>query len=187
MVVVLHSTSLLLDQHLRRKYLSCNLPARPGDSTRQRLRIEIWIPYNICLPEPANAAKMERMFSKPFITALEGHADAVEVLSRRPNSITDVTSASWDRGAFSGELCKFSSDLNRHSDIILHNAGRRTHLTKIAGVHQGKISGLCWADDHRVLSCGADRNIKMWDVRLDAPLDSSGAGPSHVCFVRFHV
>jgi DDB1- and CUL4-associated factor 13 len=44
---------------------------------------------------------MERMFSKPFIAALEGHADAVEVLSRRPNSITDVASASWDGGAFS--------------------------------------------------------------------------------------
>ena len=27
----------------------------------------------------------------------------------------------------------------------------------------------------------------MWDVCLDAPLDSSGAGPSHVRFVRFHV
>jgi hypothetical protein len=43
---------------------------------------------------------MERMFSKPFIAALEGHADAVEVLARRPNSITDVASASWDGGAF---------------------------------------------------------------------------------------
>ena len=41
---------------------------------------------------------MERMFSKPFIAALEGHADAVEVLSRRPNTITDVASASWDGG-----------------------------------------------------------------------------------------
>jgi hypothetical protein len=27
-----------------------------------------------------NAAKMERMFSKPFIAALKGRADAVEVL-----------------------------------------------------------------------------------------------------------
>ncbi|KAF8482189.1 hypothetical protein F5888DRAFT_1588802, partial [Russula emetica] len=43
-----------------------------------------------------NAAKMEHMFSKPFIAALEGHADAVEVLSRCPNTITDVASASWD-------------------------------------------------------------------------------------------
>jgi DDB1- and CUL4-associated factor 13 len=42
---------------------------------------------------------MERMFSKPFVAALEGHADAVEVLARRPNSITDVASASWDGGA----------------------------------------------------------------------------------------
>jgi WD repeat and SOF domain-containing protein 1 len=47
---------------------------------------------------------MERMFSKPFIAALEGHADAVEVLSRRPNTITDIASASWDGGGFSFEL-----------------------------------------------------------------------------------
>jgi hypothetical protein len=54
--------------------------------------------------------------------------------------------ASWDGGAFSraGELCKFSSDLNRHPNIILHNAARRTHLRKVVGVHQEKISGLCW-------------------------------------------
>jgi hypothetical protein len=73
------------------------------------------------------------------------------------------------------------------SEIILHNAGRRTHLTKIAGAHQGKISGLCWADDHRVLSCGVDRNIKMWDVRAEASLDSSGAGPSQVRFSFFSI
>jgi len=52
---------------------------------------------------------MERMFSKPFIAALEGHADAVEVLSRRPNTITDVASASWDGGGFSFELMQITS------------------------------------------------------------------------------
>jgi WD40 repeat protein len=89
-----------------------------------------------------------------------------------------------------GALCKNfaqKSDRNCHSEIILHNAGRRTHVAKIAGAHQGKISGLCWADDHRVLSCGADKNIKMWDVRLGAPLDSSGAGPSQVRFSSFSI
>ena len=91
------------------------------------------------------------------------------------------------RRCVSGEQYKFTSDLKLHSEIILHNVGRRTHLTKIAGAHQGKISGLCWADDQRVLSCGADRNIKMWDTRLEAPLDSSGAGPSHVRCLRFHL
>jgi DDB1- and CUL4-associated factor 13 len=53
-----------------------------------------------------NAAKMERMFFKPFIAAPKGHADAVEVLSRRPNTITDVASASWDGGGFSFELAQ---------------------------------------------------------------------------------
>ncbi len=128
---------------------------------------------------------MERMFSKPFIAALEGHADAVEVLSRRPNTITDVASASWDGGAFPGAcvVSYMSSDRNSHHlEIILHNSGRRMHLAKITGAHLGKISGLCWADDHRILSCGVDRNIKMWDVRRGASLDPSETGPSQVRF-----
>jgi WD repeat and SOF domain-containing protein 1 len=45
-----------------------------------------------------NAAKMERMFAKPFVGSLEGHVDAVEVLARKPASLTTVASASWDGG-----------------------------------------------------------------------------------------
>ena len=45
-----------------------------------------------------NAAKMERMFAKPFIASLEGHVDAVEVMVRKPDSVTDVASGSWDGG-----------------------------------------------------------------------------------------
>ena len=48
-----------------------------------------------------NAAKMERMFSKPFVGSLDGHVDAVEVLSRKPQSLSIVASASWD----GGEMC----------------------------------------------------------------------------------
>jgi WD repeat and SOF domain-containing protein 1 len=72
------------------------------------------------------------------------------------------------------------NDVKNLPDIIVHNAGRRTHVAKVAGAHQGKISGLCWADDNRILSCGVDRNIKMWDARIETQLDSSGAGPSQV-------
>lgn len=46
-----------------------------------------------------NAVKMERMFAKPFVASLEGHVDAVEVLARKPGSLTSVASASWDGGA----------------------------------------------------------------------------------------
>ncbi len=47
-----------------------------------------------------NAVKMERMFAKPFVAALEGHVDAVQVMARKPNSLTDVASASWDGGVW---------------------------------------------------------------------------------------
>ena len=56
------------------------------------------------------------------------------------------------------------------------------HLRKIAGAHQGKISGLCWADENRMLSCGVDRNIKMWDVRPGTTSEYSEAGPSQASF-----
>lgn len=47
-----------------------------------------------------NAAKMERIFAKPFVAALEGHIDAVETMSRRPESLTVVASGSWDGGMY---------------------------------------------------------------------------------------
>jgi DDB1- and CUL4-associated factor 13 len=45
-----------------------------------------------------NAAKMDRIFAKPFVDSLEGHIDAVEVLCRKPQSLTTVASGSWDGG-----------------------------------------------------------------------------------------
>ena len=47
-----------------------------------------------------NAAKMDRMFAKPFIASLEGHIDAVEVLTRQRGSLTTVASGSWDGGKY---------------------------------------------------------------------------------------
>ena len=47
-----------------------------------------------------NAAKIERMFAKPFVASLEGHSDAVEVLVRKPKSLTTVASASWNGGVY---------------------------------------------------------------------------------------
>lgn len=45
-----------------------------------------------------NAAKMDRIFAKPFVDSLEGHVDAIEVLARQPDSLTTVASGSWDGG-----------------------------------------------------------------------------------------
>ncbi len=85
------------------------------------------------------------------------------------------------------EMHVLAIDRHRLSEIIVHNAGRRTHLAKIPGAHKGKVSGLCWADGNRMLSCGVDRNIKMWGVCQDVQLDPSEAGQSRVraCLVHF--
>lgn len=87
--------------------------------------------------------------------------DAVSVMKRKPGSVTDIASGSWD------------------GEIVVHDVGRRAHVARAPNAHKGKVSGLCWADQTRVLSCGVDNNVKMWDMRpLVDDVDGTGAGPS---------
>jgi len=109
-----------------------------------------------------NAAKMDRIFAKPFVDSLEGHMDAVEVLCRKPESLTTVASGSWDGG------------------IILHNLSQRSQLAHIQGAHKGKVSGLCFTGGDRLLSCGVDRNVKLWDVDSNSDAGSSDRKPLNV-------
>ena len=49
--------------------------------------------------------------------------------------------------------------------VILHNLSTRSQLSHIPHAHKGKVSGLCFSPDGRaLLSCGVDRNIKLWAV-----------------------
>jgi len=57
--------------------------------------------------------------------------------------------------------------------IILHNLSQRTRLLQLQGAHKGKVSGLCFAAEDRLLSCGMDRNIKLWDIKPSASGESS--------------
>ncbi|PFH48921.1 hypothetical protein AMATHDRAFT_64269 [Amanita thiersii Skay4041] len=93
---------------------------------------------------------MERMFAKPFIDSLEGHIDAVEILSRPSGSLTTVASGSWDGG------------------ILVHNLSTRKQIINLSQAHKGKVSGLCFAGSDRLFSCGVDRNVKLWAVGSDA-------------------
>jgi WD repeat and SOF domain-containing protein 1 len=43
---------------------------------------------------------MDRIFAKPFVAALEGYVDAVETMSRQPDSMVNIASGSWGGGAF---------------------------------------------------------------------------------------
>lgn len=128
---------------------SVHLPARPGDPTPTTRNLDpLMHPFARARERnrALNAAKMDRLFAKPFVGALEGHIDAVEVLCKKPGSLSAVASGSWDGG------------------IILHNVSERKHIRRIQGAHKGKVSGLCFAQDDRLLSCGVDSKIKLWDA-----------------------
>ncbi|TDL27849.1 WD40 repeat-like protein [Rickenella mellea] len=145
---------------------SAHLPARRGDPTPTSRNLDPKMhPFARARERirALNATKMERMFSKPFVASLDGHIDAVEVLARKPGSLTAVASGSWDGG------------------ILLHDLAERVQVLRLQGAHKGKVSGLCFSEGDRLLSCGVDRNVKLWDTRTSS--DGGGsregeAGPS---------
>lgn len=48
--------------------------------------------------------------------------------------------------------------------LIVHNLSSKEHILNLPQAHKGKVSGLCFADGNKLLSCGVDRNIKLWAV-----------------------
>jgi hypothetical protein len=78
-----------------------------------------------------NAAKMARMFAKPFVGSLEGHVDAVEVMVRQPGELNVVASGSWDGGVCVCFVYSMEIDADviwysqRLSHTILHNSRSR--------------------------------------------------------------
>ncbi|EEB86726.1 hypothetical protein MPER_16211 [Moniliophthora perniciosa FA553] len=79
--------------------ISSHLPARHGDPTPTSRNLDPNMhPFARARERTRalNAAKLDRIFAKPFIDALEGHIDAVEVLAKQSDSLTNVASGGWD-------------------------------------------------------------------------------------------
>ena len=132
-----------------------------------------------------NAVKIERIFAKPFVASLEGHTDAVEVLVRKPKSLTTVASAGWNGGVYVVCRCPFSPWILTilespliHPDIIIHDLQPRTEIVTLRGAHKGKASGLCFSgeDGDRFLSCGVDKTVKLWKTPTGLERDTE-VGP----------
>lgn len=82
---------------------SSHIAVRPGDPTPTSRNLDPLLhPFARARERTRalNAAKMDRIFAKPFVDSLEGHVDAVEVLCRKPGSLNVVASGSWDGGTF---------------------------------------------------------------------------------------
>ena len=161
---------------------SAHLPIRPGDPTPTSRNLDpLMHPFARARERTRalNAAKIERIFAKPFVASLEGHSDAVEVLVRKPKSLSTVASASWNGGVYVVCPCHALFFLSRRldhsgitaepatsSDIIIHDLQQRTEVLTLRGAHKGKASGLCFGGENgdRFLSCGVDKTVKLWNT-----------------------
>lgn len=80
-----------------------HLPTRPGDPTPQSRNLDsLMHPFARARERTRalNAVKMDRMFAKPFVAALEGHVDAIESMAKQPDSQVNVASGSWSGGVY---------------------------------------------------------------------------------------
>lgn len=92
-----------------------------------------------------NATKLDRMFAAPFISQLgNGHVDGVYTLAKDPQSLERFASGSGD-----GVVKVW--DLSTRDEIWQTSA------------HENLVNGLCWTNEQKLLSCGSDRTIKVYD------------------------
>ncbi|KAH8888309.1 U3 small nucleolar RNA associated protein [Thozetella sp. PMI_491] len=91
-----------------------------------------------------NAVKLERMFAKPFLGEMgKGHVDGVYSMAKDPNSLKHVASGSGD-----GILKVW--DLTTRDEIFATTA------------HENIVKGMAWTRDSKLLTCAADKTIKLW-------------------------
>jgi len=92
-----------------------------------------------------NAVKLERMFAAPFVGQLgQGHTDGVYSMARDPGSLQRFASGSGD-----GVIKVW--DLTSREETWQMRA------------HDNIVKGVCWTPDRKLLSCAADKTIKLWD------------------------
>lgn len=101
-----------------------------------------------------NAAKLEKIFARPFVGAMEGHRDSVSCMAKHPNHL---------KGIFSGSM---------DGDVRLWDLASRKTVQQFSG-HQGAVRGLTASTDGRILvSCGTDCTVRLWSVPVVGIMDS---------------
>ncbi|XP_061949862.1 uncharacterized protein LOC133673183 [Populus nigra] len=107
-----------------------------------------------------NAAKLDKIFARPFIGAMDGHIDAVSCMAKNPNYL---------KGIFSGSM---------DGDIRLWDIANRRTVCRFPG-HQGAVRGLTASTDGSTLvSCGTDCTVRLWNVPVATIMES---GNSSAC------
>lgn len=101
-----------------------------------------------------NAAKLDRLFAKPFVAAFEGHIDGVYSLARDPKRLDRVASGSGD-----GEIKLW--DVNHQHCVYTYP---RAHAGIIQSLVISPLTFSGGSSSKRMLSCSTDRTIKVWNA-----------------------
>lgn len=106
-----------------------------------------------------NAAKLSRVFAKPFLGQLQGHRDAVYSLSGVGGSLTSTLS-----GACDGELRCWNLTTRKCEWSVQ--------------AHEGFVRGVTTSPDGAyAISCGVDKTVKVWEMAsVDAVTSESSTG-----------
>ncbi|PWN95617.1 WD40 repeat-like protein [Tilletiopsis washingtonensis] len=164
-----------LDQHA---------PARKGDAAPQSHNLDPALhPFDKAreYTRALAAAKLERMHAKPFVAALDGHADGVYSLALDARRLGVAASGSGDGEIRLWDIASRSclaSYPRAHSGLISSliisplSFGSRGSLSAFATDASGKASSRM--DGRRLLSAGTDRVVRMWDA--DPRRDRWGGG-----------
>ncbi|KAD6795730.1 hypothetical protein E3N88_06626 [Mikania micrantha] len=118
-----------------------------------------------------NAAKLDKVFARPFIGAMDGHIDAISSMAKNPSHL---------KGIFSGSM---------DGDIRLWDIASRKTVCQYPG-HQGAVRGLTVSTDGRILvSCGSDCTVRLWRIPLASGIesdDSSNKVCTHIlCYLNY--
>ena len=110
------------------------------------------------LTRAVNAAKLGKVFAKPFVGALDGHSDTVYSLARSSKNIVALVSGAGD------------------GEVRVWDLAHRRAMVRIPAAHRGIVRGLCVG--HRgetFFSCGHDKTVKQFALN---PAGSAAAGSS---------
>ncbi|ODQ77919.1 hypothetical protein BABINDRAFT_40569 [Babjeviella inositovora NRRL Y-12698] len=92
------------------------------------------------------ATKMERMFAQPFVGDLgKGHRDGVYCIAKNLSTLNAVATGSGD-------------GVIKYWDMAIRDESASFKA------HYGTVAGLVVTPQSQMLSCGADKTIKLWSV-----------------------
>lgn len=112
------------------------------------------------------STKVDKMFAKPFIGALDGHSDSVHCMSTVRNKVVPFIT-----GACDGE-------------IKVWDLSRRTCFWSAVGAHTGFVRGVAPdVEGNSFFSCGDDKLIKQWTL-LPNDTTVEGSGESIISPLR---